>query len=154
MQTDTLWHRESHRHTGQPGLSPSSLSLTKLRGGSPWAALVFLIISLSGSFLLPTGNVLLVFIWMLVAFCGGSFYFKWLPDSYDISNEERPYWVQDVGHITVSCHCHLSCSAYHTSTIILILIILQPSSFIPHPLQMAESSETFRVKGLGFRVQR
>jgi len=69
----------------------------------PWAALVFLIISLSGSVLLPTGNLILVILWMVVAFFGGSWYFKYLPDTYDISNEERPYWVQDVGHITVSC---------------------------------------------------
>ena len=82
--------------------------LTKLWGASPWAALVFLIISLSGSFLLPTGNVLLVILWMVVAFVGGSCYFKYIPDTYDISNEERPYWVQDVGHITVSCHSYLS----------------------------------------------
>jgi hypothetical protein len=72
-------------------------------GARPWAGLVFLVMSVSGCLLLPTGNLLLVLLWILVAFVGGSYYFKYLPDSYDISNEERPYWVQDVGHITVSC---------------------------------------------------
>eukprot|EP00284_Hemiselmis_tepida_P014552 CAMPEP_0174935410 /NCGR_PEP_ID=MMETSP1355-20121228/53687_1 /TAXON_ID=464990 /ORGANISM="Hemiselmis tepida, Strain CCMP443" /LENGTH=265 /DNA_ID=CAMNT_0016182099 /DNA_START=72 /DNA_END=866 /DNA_ORIENTATION=- len=68
----------------------------------PWAALAFLIISLSGNLLLPTGSPILVVIWMIVAFGGGYFYFKYIPEQYALNGDERPAWVQDVGDYTIS----------------------------------------------------
>lgn len=67
-----------------------------------YAALVFLFISLTGQILLPTGNPILLLVWVLVAFGGGYLYFYYLPDSYKEKPEEKPMWVQDVGDFTVS----------------------------------------------------
>ena len=36
-----------------------------------YAAMAFLVISVSGMLLLPTGNVILIIIWMVVTFGGG-----------------------------------------------------------------------------------
>mmetsp|Transcript_55710 Transcript_55710/g.113894 ORF Transcript_55710/g.113894 Transcript_55710/m.113894 type:complete len:324 (+) Transcript_55710:3-974(+) len=69
----------------------------------PWAALAFLIISLTGSIFLPTGSLIMVILWVIVAFGGGWWYFKYLPDLYEVNSDPRPFWLQDVGHITVSC---------------------------------------------------
>jgi hypothetical protein len=49
-----------------------------------YAALVFLFISLTGQILLPTGNPILLLVWVLVAFGGGYLYFYYLPDSYKV----------------------------------------------------------------------
>ena len=68
----------------------------------PWAALAFVIISVSGQMLVPTANVILVVLWMVIAFGGGYFYFKYLPEQYALSGDERPPWVQDVGDYTIS----------------------------------------------------
>lgn len=64
-----------------------------------WAALVFLAISLTGQILLPTGNPILLLVWVLIAFGGGYAYFYYLPDQ---NKENKPSWLQDVGDFTVS----------------------------------------------------
>mmetsp|Transcript_31073 Transcript_31073/g.73780 ORF Transcript_31073/g.73780 Transcript_31073/m.73780 type:complete len:313 (-) Transcript_31073:219-1157(-) len=67
-----------------------------------YAALAFLVISLAGIILLPSGNLILIFLWLVVAFGGGTWYFKWVPDSYAATGDEQPFWVQDIGEMTVS----------------------------------------------------
>lgn len=62
------------------------------------AALVLLTISLSGQLLIPTGNPILLLLWMLLAFGGGWAYFFWLPSIYT----ERPPWLQDIGNYQMS----------------------------------------------------
>mmetsp|Transcript_10813 Transcript_10813/g.36393 ORF Transcript_10813/g.36393 Transcript_10813/m.36393 type:complete len:305 (-) Transcript_10813:1277-2191(-) len=67
-----------------------------------YAAMAFLVISVSGMLLLPTGNVILIIIWMVVTFGGGYWYFKYLPEFYSASGDELPFWVQDVGELSVT----------------------------------------------------
>ena len=52
----------------------------------------------SGQCLLPTGNPILLLLWMLITFGGGWAYFFWLPTVY----VEKPLWLQDVGNFEVS----------------------------------------------------
>ena len=52
----------------------------------------------SGQLLIPTGNPILLLLWMLITFGGGFAYFFWLPTVYT----ERPPWLQDVGNFSVS----------------------------------------------------
>jgi hypothetical protein len=68
-----------------------------------YAATAFFVIGFSGLLLLPTGNLILTAIWLFIAFGGGYWYFSWLPESYEQASEEQPFWVQDVGEMTVSC---------------------------------------------------
>jgi hypothetical protein len=67
-----------------------------------YAALAFLVMSVAGLILLPSGNLILIFLWLVVAFGGGTWYFKWVPDSYAATGDEQPFWVQDIGEMTVS----------------------------------------------------
>jgi hypothetical protein len=68
-----------------------------------YAALAFFTIGFSGVLLLPTGNLILTLIWCFIAFVGGWWYFSYLPESYESIGVEQPFWVQDVGEMTVSC---------------------------------------------------
>jgi hypothetical protein len=68
-----------------------------------YAALAFFTIGFSGVLLLPTGNLILTLIWIFIAFFGGWWYFSYLPESYEAVGAEQPFWVQDVGEMTVSC---------------------------------------------------
>ena len=68
-----------------------------------YAALAFFTIGVSGVLLLPTGNLILTLIWIFIAFFGGWWYFSYLPESYEAVGAEQPFWVQDVGEMTVSC---------------------------------------------------
>eukprot|EP00286_Rhodomonas_abbreviata_P008284 CAMPEP_0181319710 /NCGR_PEP_ID=MMETSP1101-20121128/17724_1 /TAXON_ID=46948 /ORGANISM="Rhodomonas abbreviata, Strain Caron Lab Isolate" /LENGTH=305 /DNA_ID=CAMNT_0023427343 /DNA_START=13 /DNA_END=930 /DNA_ORIENTATION=- len=65
-----------------------------------WAALVFLAISLTGQLLLPTGNPLLLLLWLVISLGGGVGYFYWAPELY--RDRERPSWLQTVGDFTIS----------------------------------------------------
>ncbi len=68
-----------------------------------YASLVFLLLSLTGQVLLPTGNPILLLVWVLIAFGGGYAYFYYLPDTYKGEKaSEKPMWIQDVGDFTVS----------------------------------------------------
>jgi hypothetical protein len=67
-----------------------------------YAALVFLLMSLSGQILLPTGNPILLLVWVVLAFGGGYFYFYFYPDQFKEKPEDKPMWLQDVGDFTVS----------------------------------------------------
>lgn len=60
-----------------------------------YAALVFLFISLTGQILLPTGNPILLLVWVLVAFGGGYLYFYYLPDSYKVWPPSPPLHSQE-----------------------------------------------------------
>ena len=64
----------------------------------PAAALVFLAISLSGQILIPSGNPILLLLWIVAAAGGSWLYFFWLPDAY----EGHGTWLQDVGSFKVS----------------------------------------------------
>lgn len=68
-----------------------------------YAAAAFFVIGFSGLIMLPTGNLILTLLWCLVAFGGGWWYFSYLPESYEAASEEPPFWVQDVGEMTVTC---------------------------------------------------
>jgi hypothetical protein len=68
-----------------------------------YAALAFFIIGFSGVLMLPTGNLILTLMWVLIAFVGGWLYFSWLPEHYDSEGKPPPFWVQDVGEMTVTC---------------------------------------------------
>jgi len=39
---------------------------------------------------------------MVVTFGGGYWYFKYLPEFYSASGDELPFWVQDVGELSVT----------------------------------------------------
>mmetsp|Transcript_19826 Transcript_19826/g.45629 ORF Transcript_19826/g.45629 Transcript_19826/m.45629 type:complete len:315 (+) Transcript_19826:10-954(+) len=67
-----------------------------------YAALVFLVMSLTGQILLPTGNPILLLVWVVLAFGGGYMYFYFGPDYYKEKPEDKPMWLQDVGDFTVS----------------------------------------------------
>lgn len=54
-----------------------------------YAALVFLFISMTGQILLPTGNPILLLVWVLVAFGGGYAYFYYAPEVYKVRNMSR-----------------------------------------------------------------
>ena len=68
----------------------------------PVAAVIFLVISVSGQLLIPSGNPILLLLWMLVTFGGGWAYFFWLPDVYRDKPQDKPAWVQDVGTFRLS----------------------------------------------------
>ena len=36
----------------------------------------------------------MILLWLIVAFGGGTWYFKWVPDSYAATGDEQPFWVQ------------------------------------------------------------
>ena len=37
---------------------------------------------------------IMILLWLIVAFGGGTWYFKWVPDSYAATGDEQPFWVQ------------------------------------------------------------
>mmetsp|Transcript_29434 Transcript_29434/g.77395 ORF Transcript_29434/g.77395 Transcript_29434/m.77395 type:complete len:283 (+) Transcript_29434:263-1111(+) len=59
------------------------------------ASLIFLLIAVSGSILLPAGNPILVMFWILISFGSWYMYFFYAPSLYD--EGERPWWLQDIG---------------------------------------------------------
>jgi len=65
-----------------------------------WAALVFLLVSFTGSILLPTGNPILLCLWIIVALGGSYAYFIYLPSTY-ASEAEIPPFVQNIGNFAV-----------------------------------------------------
>lgn len=68
----------------------------------PWAAVVFLLISFSGNMLIPTGDPLLLLLWLVVVTGLGLGYFFWLPEMYRGQQSEMPPWLQDVGNFEMS----------------------------------------------------
>mmetsp|Transcript_18088 Transcript_18088/g.59409 ORF Transcript_18088/g.59409 Transcript_18088/m.59409 type:complete len:109 (-) Transcript_18088:47-373(-) len=83
-----------------------------------YAALVFLLISVSGSFLLPTGNPILLLLWMTVTFGGGAAYFWFVPDHYQKnplkdSANGKPSWLQDIGDFSISTDGNEIVNAIH-----------------------------------------
>jgi hypothetical protein len=60
----------------------------------PAAAVVMLFISVSGQLLIPSGNPILLLLWLLVTFGGGWAYFLWLPEVYRDRPLDKPFWVQ------------------------------------------------------------
>ena len=68
----------------------------------PWAALVLGAISVSGQMTVPSGNLLLILVWILAAGMSGTLYFYWLPGLYADKRWARPSWVQDVGESSLS----------------------------------------------------
>jgi len=68
----------------------------------PWAALVLGAISVSGQMTVPSGNLLLILVWILAAGMSGTLYFYWLPGLYADKRWDRPSWVQDVGESSLS----------------------------------------------------
>jgi hypothetical protein len=60
----------------------------------PAAAVVMLFISVSGQLLIPSGNPILLLLWLLVTFGGGWAYFLWLPEVYRDRPLDKPLWVQ------------------------------------------------------------
>ena len=52
--------------------------------------------------LIPSGNPILILLWILVVFGGGWAYFYWLPAHYSEKGEQKPSWLQDVGDFQVS----------------------------------------------------
>jgi len=65
-----------------------------------WAALVFLLVSFTGSILLPTGNPILLCIWVIIAVGGSYAYFVYLPSTY-ASPTDIPPFVQNIGNFNV-----------------------------------------------------
>jgi hypothetical protein len=62
-----------------------------------WAALIFFLISFTGSILLPTGNPIFVLIWVLLSLGVGVAYFWIAPKYFDT----RPSWLQDIGDFSM-----------------------------------------------------
>ena len=60
----------------------------------PAAAVVMLFISVSGQLLIPSGNPILLLLWLIVAFGGGWAYFLWLPEVYRGRPLDKPMWIQ------------------------------------------------------------
>jgi hypothetical protein len=60
-----------------------------------FASLIFLLISVSGSILLPAGNPILLMLWVFIAFGSWYTYFFYLPVLY--TDETKPGWLQDIG---------------------------------------------------------
>ena len=50
----------------------------------------------------PSGNLLLILVWILAAGMSGTLYFYWLPGLYADKRWARPSWVQDVGESSLS----------------------------------------------------
>jgi hypothetical protein len=59
------------------------------------ASLVFLLISISGSILLPAGNPILLMLWVFISFGSWYTYFFYLPALY--TDQDKPGWLQDIG---------------------------------------------------------
>jgi ElaB/YqjD/DUF883 family membrane-anchored ribosome-binding protein len=59
-----------------------------------YASLIFLLISVSGSILLPAGNPILLILWVAIAFGSWYTYFFYLPSLY---TDDKPAWLQDIG---------------------------------------------------------
>mmetsp|Transcript_9180 Transcript_9180/g.14563 ORF Transcript_9180/g.14563 Transcript_9180/m.14563 type:complete len:300 (+) Transcript_9180:50-949(+) len=68
----------------------------------PYAAFVLASVSLFGQLLVPTGNLLLILVWIMAAGMGGMLYFYYLPGMYSDKQWARPGWMQDVGVMSVS----------------------------------------------------
>jgi len=68
-----------------------------------WASLVFLLIAFTGSLLLPSGNPILLCLWVVIAVGGGYAYFFYLPSTYSDPKEVPPY-VQNIGDFTVEAN--------------------------------------------------
>jgi len=60
-----------------------------------YASLIFLLISVSGSILLPAGNPILLMLWVAIAFGSWYTYFFYLPTLY--TDKDKPAWLQDIG---------------------------------------------------------
>lgn len=60
-----------------------------------YASLVFLLISISGSILLPAGNPILLMLWVAISFGSWYTYFFYLPTLY--ADGDKPGWLQDIG---------------------------------------------------------
>lgn len=67
----------------------------------PWAAAVLFLISLTGQVLLPSGNPLLLLLWLALVFGGGYVYFFTIPQSYAKDGVQPPFYVQGIGPFTV-----------------------------------------------------
>jgi amino acid permease len=52
--------------------------------------------------LIPSGNPILLLLWIIVAFGGGWAYFFWLPSLFSEKPHDKPAWLQDVGNFSVS----------------------------------------------------
>ena len=51
---------------------------------------------------MPSGNLLLILVWVMAAAIWAALYFYYLPGIYDDKQWERPTWLQDIGVISVS----------------------------------------------------
>eukprot|EP00960_Hanusia_phi_P023435 691858-Hanusia_phi.AAC.6 len=69
-------------------------------------------------FLLPTGNPILLLLWLAVTFGGGAAYFWFVPDHYQKnplkdSANGKPSWLQDIGDFSISTEGNDIVNAIH-----------------------------------------
>mgnify|MGYP006876809569 CR=1 FL=1 len=68
----------------------------------PWAALVFLSVSLAGVVLLPTGNPVFLLIWIVGSTCLVFWYFYYAKEHMAGEPGGKPVWLQDVGEFRIA----------------------------------------------------
>eukprot|EP00281_Chroomonas_sp_CCMP1168_P032005 CAMPEP_0206247672 /NCGR_PEP_ID=MMETSP0047_2-20121206/19943_1 /ASSEMBLY_ACC=CAM_ASM_000192 /TAXON_ID=195065 /ORGANISM="Chroomonas mesostigmatica_cf, Strain CCMP1168" /LENGTH=368 /DNA_ID=CAMNT_0053673229 /DNA_START=31 /DNA_END=1134 /DNA_ORIENTATION=+ len=68
----------------------------------PWAAIVLLVICLFGDFCFPTGNPLLIMLWLGMSATFAYWYFVWYPEWCVDKGVLVPQWCQSLGHLNLS----------------------------------------------------
>lgn len=84
----------------------------------PWAGVVLIVLALCGLVLCPTANVLLLILFLFLAFSVYMVYFVWYPDYLKEQHQARPDWLQSIGSLQVTLeHTHwLEAGTVITST--------------------------------------
>ena len=67
----------------------------------PWAAGVLISLSVCGLVLCPTGNVLLLLLFLFMSFSIYMIYFNWYPEYLDQQKQPHPAWLQSIGSLEV-----------------------------------------------------
>jgi len=72
----------------------------------PWAAALLLSLALGGIVLCPTGNVLLVMVFLASSLAVYLLYFHWYPQYLEDQHVARPSWLQSIGSLEVDLTSH------------------------------------------------
>jgi len=68
----------------------------------PWAAMVLIVLAVCGVVLCPTGNVLLLFLFIFLAFSVYMSYFRWYPEYIAEQRQSVPYWLESIGSLELT----------------------------------------------------
>jgi len=68
----------------------------------PWAAMVLMLLALGGMILCPTANVLLMILFLFLAFSVYMTYFLWYPEYLHAQHQHVPYWLESIGSLQIT----------------------------------------------------